>query len=87
MGSTLVLCFYFESDNIASFAIEFRADQVNGLCVFPVFLGIAFVFDLLQGASVGDEFDDFEFEDVDLMAEFYGHVDSAVIRGIFECDV
>ena len=53
----------------------------------PVFVGIALILDLLQGLAFGGEFNDLEFEQVDLLVEPDGHVEAAVVAGIFQGDV
>lgn len=52
-----------------------------------VFVGIALVLDLLQSLAFRGEFNDLEFEQINLLIEADGHAEAAMVAGVFKGDV
>lgn len=70
-------------DQRAPLAAEFDADAQDRQALGAVFVGIAAVFELLQGVAFRLELDDLEFEQPELAIEAQAQVELAVTRGIF----
>jgi len=76
-----------KGDYIAHFAGKLHPDQMKYGPLGAALVGIAFLFDLLQGSTLGKKFHHFEFKEVDMGAELHRHVNAAMVGGIFHTDI
>src|SRR5690554_5374157 len=75
-----------ERHDLALFAGELHADQMNRLAGGAVLVGIALGLDLLQRFALGQLLHNLELEQIEVAAEIDGHIHAAVVAGVLDSD-
>jgi hypothetical protein len=80
--------FVFKADDIAIFAIEFHADQIEFISFGSVFLMVSLLLDLFQSAIFTCiPIHHLEFQNKNPLFQFDGQIDPAMICGVLRRDV